>query len=75
MDRILRVISCLLLLGILVVQIFILRRMPPTLNEILKATGKAQEELMLKRPIIQARISEPVQVEVSNTPLEVEIYR
>jgi len=75
MDRILKVIACSLLLGILVVQILILQRMPPTLNEVRKAKGKARRELMLRQPIIRAEISEPIQVEVWNTPLEVEIYR
>ena len=75
MDRILRVIACLLLFGILVVQILILERMPPTLNDVRKAKGKALKELMLKQPIIRAEISEPLRVEVDNTPLEVEIYR
>ena len=75
MDRILRVIACLFLFGILVVQILIFERMPPTLNDVRKAKGKALKELMLRQRIIRAGISEPARVEVDNTPLEVEIYR
>jgi len=75
MDRILKVIACFLLAAILIIQILILQRMPPTLNDIRKAKGDARRELMLKQPIIRAEISEPLRVEVDNTPLEVEIYR
>lgn len=63
MDRILKIISCLFLLGILVVQIIILQRMPPTLNEISKAKGEARQKLELKQPVIRADVVGPLEVE------------
>jgi len=73
MDRALRVITCLLLFGILVVQILILQRMPPNLNDFKNARAEDREKIMLKQPIIGAGIIEPVRVNVENTPqVEVE---
>jgi len=71
MDRILRIIACLLLAAILVIQILILQRMPPTINDLISAKGDARRQMILKQPMIRAEISEPLRVEVDNTPLEV----
>lgn len=75
MDRALRIITCLLLVAILAVQILILRRMPPTLNDLCKAKGKDLAKLMLNKPIVRAEVDTPLQVEVDNIPLGVEIWR
>ena len=52
MDRILRIITCVFLLAILVVQFLILKRMPPTVKEVLSAEGESRRQLMMQAPII-----------------------
>ena len=66
---------CLLLAANLYIEYQILKKMPPTISEIRKASPQAREELLLKQPMIRAVINEPLRVEVENEPLEVEINR
>jgi hypothetical protein len=71
-----------LLIGILVVQILILRRMSPplpTLAVLRQATPEGRKELLLRRPLVtvdgSVSIDGTVGVNIENTPVEVEINR
>lgn len=77
MDRKFQIIVCLLLAAILVVQIFILQRMPLTYGELRKLSAKGRRNLRLKLPVVRVYGTVDVSgnMEVTNTPLEVEIAR
>jgi hypothetical protein len=51
-DQILRVLICVLLFGILIVQFLILERMPPTVGEIKIAKDEERKELYMKIPFV-----------------------
>ncbi len=77
-----RLAVVLLLIGILTVQILILRRMPlpvPSLAVLQAATPEQRKELLLQRPLTivdgSVRIDGTVDVSIENTPVEVEINR
>lgn len=75
MDRKFQIIVCLLLATILIVQILILQRMPLTYGELRKLRAKDRRNLRLKLPVVRVYGTVDVSgdVEVTNTPLEVEI--
>ena len=75
---------CLLLSAILVVQIIILKKMPPTQADIIKLRkefrksdkdNEAYKKILLSRPAVSAYIENtPIEVEVNNySPIPVEI--
>ncbi len=73
MITLLRSLNIILLAGILTALILIWNRMPPSLGEYQRSKGTERTALRSRFPIIQASLSETLQVEVTNTPLSVEI--
>jgi len=57
----------------MIIQETILDKMPPTVGEIRNASQDERAKLILKKPIISADIGGHIQVEITNTPVEVEI--
>jgi len=64
---------CILLTANLYIDYQILKRMPPTISEVRKATPEARKELLLKQPMIRADVNEPLRVFIENEPLRVEV--
>jgi hypothetical protein len=64
MDKFFKLLICILLFSILIVQILILQRMPPTINEIRSANNR--KKMRLKIPVVNAVITQPVQVEIDH---------
>lgn len=65
-----------LLAAILAVQLLILSRMPstpPTLADLRKVKAEQRREMLLRIPLV--RVEGTVNVDVNNTPLEVQIAR
>jgi hypothetical protein len=76
MDNKLRIVNTLTLIGILIVLVLILMRLPqesqhlPTLGDIQSAQGDQKRELMLTMPIVQVeRILTEVRADVTNYEL------
>lgn len=81
MEKIIRVLNCIFLAGILFVLILIFIRIPPNRGDFAKArNNKALQALHRKVPVmritgtVDTQVENTVDVEVRNTPLEVEIY-
>lgn len=73
-DRTLKIVACILLVAILIVQILILQKMPPTVGDFQNVKKiAAYQKLLSKQPIVH--IPETLKVDVQNIPLEVEVYR
>jgi len=66
MDKLFKLLICILLFSILIVQILILQRMPPTINEIRSANNEDRQKMRLKIPVVNAVITQPVQVEIDH---------
>jgi hypothetical protein len=66
MDKFFKLLICILLFSILIVQILILQRMPPTINEIRSANNEDRQKMRLKIPVVNAVITQPVQVEIDH---------
>lgn len=82
MEKILRLINCILLAAILLVLISIMKKMPPNINDLLKAREDkiSMEILRNKVPLVKTfgtvdvDVNNEVDVNVTNTPLEVTQY-
>lgn len=80
MEKIFRFINTLLLAGILVVLIFVLKKMPPSVNDLIKVRNneEALEKLSYRIPLVKTYgtasvwVDNEVDVNVTNTPLEIE---
>lgn len=76
------ILVVLLLASILVVQVMILRKLPPpppTLADLRETPAEGRKDVLLKRPLVyvggSVAVENTVNVEVGNTPLEVEVSR
>jgi len=75
-ESLYRLILVALLAAILVVQLLILARIPPgspTSADLQSAKAEQRREMLLRIPL--ARVAGTVDVDVNNTPLEVELQR
>ncbi|MBP2652588.1 MAG: hypothetical protein H6Q73_157 [Firmicutes bacterium] len=74
-DNSFRLTVCILLAGILFVQIigtFINK--PPTYGDFVNAKQpELKKQLSLKVPLAHAQLNEPISVEITNTPLDVDV--
>ena len=87
MEKILRAVSTVVLLGILAVLILIYLRLPqaqhfPTLKDVREAVGDQKQGLLMEMPMVRVQgtvsvdvTNSSLDVSVENTPLEVEISR
>ncbi|HBB16449.1 MAG: hypothetical protein A3J94_00050 [Syntrophus sp. RIFOXYC2_FULL_54_9] len=66
MDKLFKLVICILLSSILLVQVLILQRMPPTINEIRSANNEDRQKIRMKIPVVNAVITQPVQVEIDH---------
>jgi hypothetical protein len=66
MNIALRIINTLLLAGILAILTLIFLRMPPTIGELENARRETDRQaILLRKPIIDAAVQEPLRVEIS----------
>ena len=66
MKSLLDALNTILLVAILATLLVIWRRMPPTIGELRNAKlEKDQQAILLRKPIIDAAIDEPLRVEIS----------
>ena len=66
MDKLFKLVICILLSSIFLVQVLILQRMPPTINEIRSANNEDRQKIRMKIPVVNAVITQPVQVEIDH---------
>jgi len=70
------VLNTLILAGIFVVLMLIYQRMPPTMAELGQhPTAQHGKDVYQRCPIVYTNLTEPLQVEIENTPLPVTIER
>ncbi len=75
-DRIFRPLVCILLAGILVCQIISIVKLPPTMRELANApTSDSKKQVLMRTPLVHSHLSEPIQVDITDTPLPVRITR